>query len=542
MGFLLLLVCFVNVSLSSAGLDSDCPRKELPPGVVVAVPGSRVHLTCSGDVRVDGIRVNFTRNWPATKKNMLVQDITSNTGESLNHSDENSSKSRAGEGPSSNSTERVVRTEDPEHTKDESDQSDAEMDFKVGHGEEEEKGGSRSIQSSPIWRWMKKPLWKEDKQRISYGNTLELESVGITDSGNYTCLHRDRDEFSVKLIIMDPPERPTIFCYKKFPSSKILCEWTPQRPVVTPPSCHLLLNKSPSVRLNFTHLPCSYSVQHSRCWCAVDFNDDDQRSPYMAFLCVTTFTGNAISDLLHFTPLDILKPDPPSNVLVLPEEGQPTAIKVRWNLPTSWKQDSHYELEYEIKYRPLISSPEYEQTTTIKGWRRHIIVDAIPGVEYVIHLRAKDEYDGLWSEWSSPVYGKSWTAITDVQTTAVFNLTDYTEGSGSGADTDALELVQDLPMTSHLFVGISAFFALLLIILVIYILRHKDRFMSKLYSPSVITQRDALSAPVPTEGQALVTFTPMCCQQHTANHCEEREEMEDEAMHFNNASYFFLQS
>lgn len=37
------------------------------------------------------------------------------------------------------------------------------------------------------------------------------------------------------------------------------------------------------------------------------------------------------------------------------------------------------------------------------------ITDVMPGVEYQIWVRTKEEYDGQWSDWSTPVIGKSWT-------------------------------------------------------------------------------------------------------------------------------------
>lgn len=33
----------------------------------------------------------------------------------------------------------------------------------------------------------------------------------------------------------------------------------------------------------------------------------------------------------------------------------------------------------------------------------------MPGVEYLIQVRAKEEFDGQWSEWSPATYAKSWT-------------------------------------------------------------------------------------------------------------------------------------
>ena len=45
----------------------------------------------------------------------------------------------------------------------------------------------------------------------------------------------------------------------------------------------------------------------------------------------------------------------------------------------------------------------------IKGTHSYTIRDAMPGVEYFIQLRTREEYDGHWSDWSTPVYESSWT-------------------------------------------------------------------------------------------------------------------------------------
>ena len=50
------------------------------------------------------------------------------------------------------------------------------------------------------------------------------------------------------------------------------------------------------------------------------------------------------------------------------------------------------------------------QVNTIRGsTRSYMITDALSGSDYVIQLRMKEEYDGQWSEWSSPVNSTSWT-------------------------------------------------------------------------------------------------------------------------------------
>ncbi|KAK1895302.1 Interleukin-6 receptor subunit alpha [Dissostichus eleginoides] len=316
--------------------------------------------------------------------------------------------------------------------------------------------------------------------------TVENTVVRLSDSGRFTCYHRGRERFSLKVKVADPPETPQLSCYKKSPSSKIRCEWAPQKPFTIFPNCSLFLSKSATK--SFLHLQCTYSSKHSRCWCALDHNDDELRSNYMAYLCVTSMAGNTTSSLLSFMPLSILKPDPPSGVSVRQEEGQEMRMTVTWSLPITWKsQDSFYKLIYEIKYRPLKSFDHWQ-------------------------LRTREEYDGQWSDWSTPLYESSWTAKRSVEyedlTATTFSV--YTEGSGADEDlSDVPEPVQGGDEGPHHILWISCgSFAFLSVILALFIFRHRDRFMSKLKSMSVSipygdSPRPAPSAQTPPEGHAL---------------------------------------
>ncbi|KAI9533298.1 hypothetical protein NQZ68_025692 [Dissostichus eleginoides] len=569
------LLCALCATPVHGIFDGTCPKKDPPPGVLVLSPGSKLVLSCSGHVEADGVKV---RVGSSSDENRTSVNNISNP-EALMKSAKPTVENTVGEGYHSNTTEagesKSLKHSATAYTA----SASTPTVWETGDYEEEEgEDGSRvtrSIKPRLQWKWNGRIVGKGDRDwgEISFerrGSSLSLSSVRLSDSGRFTCYHRGRERFSLKVKVADPPETPQLSCYKKSPSSKIRCEWAPQKPFTIFPNCSLFLSKSATK--SFLHLQCTYSSKHSRCWCALDHNDDELRSNYMAYLCVTSMAGNTTSSLLSFMPLSILKPDPPSGVSVRQEEGQEMRMTVTWSLPITWKsQDSFYKLIYEIKYRPL-KSFDHWQIQMIKGTHSYTIRDAMPGVEYLIQLRTREEYDGQWSDWSTPLYESSWTAKRSVEyedlTATTFSV--YTEGSGADEDlSDVPEPVQGGDEGPHHILWISCgSFAFLSVILALFIFRHRDRFMSKLKSMSVSipygdSPRPAPSAQTPPEGHALVTFAPPCNKEPPPSEMEEsKEENEEEseeeneeeseeekqrlneridALHFNNSSYFFLQ-
>ncbi|XP_053287699.1 interleukin-6 receptor subunit alpha [Pleuronectes platessa] len=570
--------------------DGSCPRRDPPPGVLVLSVGSNLVLTCKGHVTVDGVKVDIARNSPNANRRASSSVAPTTHGNIIYSKQESSLKEAQHISPEAEVSTVTTETRGPRdrdtanpaspttHVTQptsvggllrgrsgwDSEEPDGEGDYWEDEEEEGENGSrvTRGIKSRPQWKLNGKTVGtgRQEWREITFekrGATLSLFSVRETASGRYSCHHRGRERFSFRVVVEDPPESPRLSCYKKSPSSKIRCEWTPQRPVSRHMNCSLMLNKRPTGA--FRHYQCSYSSRLSRYWCALDFNEDELRTYHMAYLCVTSVAGNATSALLPFTPLDILKPDPPSDITVTQVEGHETWIKVNWNFSTSWKtQDRYYTLIYEVKYRPLESSNHHEQIKMIKNQRWHTITDVMPGVEYLIWVRTKEEYEGHWSDWSSPVNVSSWTAykLSDDLMATMFP-ESIEEGSAAEDVTpnDPGPVVSGMEVSHHA-LWICGSFLLMSIILAAYMFRHKDRLTSKLHCLRVpVTQSSDSSQPPPTttaapEGQALVTFIPPCYDQPSSGEADEGEgeneeelrlEERPEAVHFTNTSYFLTQ-
>uniref|UniRef100_A0A1A8FX03 Interleukin 6 receptor n=2 Tax=Nothobranchius TaxID=28779 RepID=A0A1A8FX03_9TELE len=517
-----LWLCVLCVVPVCSFIDVKCPRKDPPPGVVVISPGSRLVLTCSGHVWVDGAKVvlngsNINKRRPAPVRNTTTKKaagnaavLTKNQTSLQNPVNERIFSPTAETGVSLEPDRRTASplTVQPAST------STATMggsDWEDNEMESDEEEGSRvtrGIKLRPQWKRTEQLVQRGDTNRgkvtfLGHGAALTLESVRLTDAGNYTCHHRGREAFAVEVVVADPPEKPSLSCYKKSPESKIQCEWRPLKPIAKVPSCYLLLSKGETH--NFHQVPCSYSSQRSLCWCDLEHNQSELRTTHSAILCVTSITGNDTSNAIKFTPLNFMKPDPPSDVTAHQEERQEKVIKVTWNLPPTWKHQCNcYDIIYEIRYRPATSV--HDQVSMIRSKTSYIITNVLSGVDYLIQLRIREADDGHWSDWSSPVHARSWTAeVVDLTTPMVYlqTLADYPDGSENGSYSRSGH-----PYVSHQVIWISAVSASSAVFLVIYVFRTKlmSRFHKHQVAPFGDPPPPSLHIPAAKDEHALLTF------------------------------------
>ncbi|XP_065759440.1 interleukin-6 receptor subunit alpha isoform X1 [Muntiacus reevesi] len=301
------------------------------------------------------------------------------------------------------------------------------------------------------------------------GRRLLLQSVQLSNSGNYSCYREGHPAGSVRLVVDVPPEKPQLSCFQKSPLSKVNCEWSPRSPPSLTTKAVLLVRKIPA--RGFQE-PCQYSPEAQRFSCQLAVPEGDS-SLYVVSLCVANSAGNESSSPLTFEGYELLQPDPPVNITVRAMDGSPRWLSVTWQDPPSWNS-YFYRLHFELRYRTEQSKTF--TTLMIKDLQYHCIIrDAWSGMRHVVQLRAQEEFsNGLWSEWSPEVTGIPWTESRSSATTELRTSTQApttTEDNPSIFSKDSAKTtsipVQDstsVPLPTFLVAGGSLAFGTLLCI------------------------------------------------------------------------------
>nr|AVI05199.1 interleukin 6 receptor [Ctenopharyngodon idella] len=578
--FMFLFGVFSAIKVQSAQEDELCPRQEPLPGVLVLKLGSNVVLGCRGHVTVDDVllastsvmnkkyrnkqREDITVSWTSKRVYANATQITSMKGDATigTYQKTDSGMYTKTKGDTTvtmkppvairkeqSTSRRVLRAVSQTAGHEEEAfgitmGTDPDLDDYEDYDYEEE--GSR------VTRGIKKRTrWTLNGRQVHVGvergGILRRPHLSLADAGNYSCYRGERLISTFKISVGAPPERPTVFCYRKFHTSKVRCDWTSKDPVTPRPLCYLLLNRG--LFGNITHVPCSFS--RSRCWCAFPVEEGD-RTLHVAKMCVSNTAGSATSPELSFRLHDIIKPDPPTRVVVRAVEGQKHILKVSWSYPSSWKH-GFYVLHFQLRYRPQLAEQYQPVLIGDRADRQQswTIYDALPNTQYEVQLRAKDEFDGVWSDWTDTVLAATWsdletTTSSESNTLEPFEM--FPEGSGgSGEDPGVGSVVivgaDDIGhATAWLYVScvFGLFFLVALTMLTVFFFRNKLHFMSRLgkqtlpFTLLLHSSRPfpapAASEQLPGEGKSL-----MSPPKHSLQHFLP---VEQEGIHLHNMDYF----
>ncbi|XP_036395749.1 interleukin-6 receptor subunit alpha [Megalops cyprinoides] len=566
----LLLSILVVIDVQSFQ-ERKCPKKDPPPGVLVLAPGKELTLSCSGRITVNGVDITESSGVPRGREERDNHPSPTGVWRGEEHRGERPDRAE------SVTVSHAGLADRPDHSSQKGETVNVTSEdggvtlnrglngtqVKAAHsfegaavnGHASGVDGVHDEGVGPAERMQRglRVQWKVNGSvrpaEVDGGDTLHLSALRLSDTGVYSCHQGRKQAFSVRITVAKPPERPTLTCLRKTPTSKIRCDWTSAQSINPTPQCYLILKKGLQGQLST--LNCSYSVSRARCWCALDHPEGD-RNTYLASLCVTNTAGNVTSPLTEIHPLDIIKPDPPRNISVRGEEGKTHRLRVTWNNPISWRAD-FYRLRFHLQYAPVLQGkPKNEKQDVFIEGLSFTIRDALPHTKYLLQMRAREEFNtGQWSDWSPAVYAYTW-ADPEPSTTSViasiFDLDPLSEGSGMPPDDQLSASVTQSPINPtwlHLSWVFGACTILLLTALAVYILRHRERFISKLHK---LGQRSASHTPAPPpsqlpqeEGNPLVSQEPSSPSQHQDTPFLQEGEERGEGIHLNNIGYFLVQ-
>ncbi|OCT69486.1 interleukin-6 receptor subunit alpha [Xenopus laevis] len=246
------------------------------------------------------------------------------------------------------------------------------------------------------------------KRMIKEGRLL-LNSIQSKDGNLYTCIKEKQSICSVELLVAEL-EKPVMECYLRHPASNITCEWKKNSSL--PRGTIVILISSMGYSAEPTINSCSYFTLSKKYQCRLH-HTEGRTENYFLSLCVTRQTDSTMSDIIMVNYKSIVQPDPPIEVTASPVEFAPRKLRVKWRKPRSWS-GTYYELLYEVQYRAENSHHVSSVTTSDRIFH---IVDAFKGRRHFVSVRAKEEFDGLWSSWSQEVVGTPWTDSTQKEPT-----------------------------------------------------------------------------------------------------------------------------
>ncbi|XP_072560203.1 interleukin-27 subunit beta isoform X1 [Paramormyrops kingsleyae] len=237
--------------------------------------------------------------------------------------------------------------------------------------------------------------WMRNGTVLTPGGFLTLQNVSLESGGIYTC-HAANGTMLQRLHLQPgyPPSTPEVRCWSPNYPHSVICSWDEQ-PEPTLPTSYIATY---SLQHSREVLPC-HSVPDANRRCVMQGMKLFSIDHYIFNVTAINPLGSS-TRLLLFTLEDIVKPDPPVNVRVVP--GFTKQLIVEWAPPPTWTNLPYFPLKYKVRFyrnskaSARILGPYESLKMTLKG--------LLPGSTYYIQISAQELLDvGQSSDWTTPI-------------------------------------------------------------------------------------------------------------------------------------------
>ncbi|XP_063065923.1 interleukin-11 receptor subunit alpha [Engraulis encrasicolus] len=248
-----------------------------------------------------------------------------------------------------------------------------------------------------------------DQAEAQDDSSLSLPDVNSSMEGNYSCHDQQSGALihALQLRLGNPPSRVNITCW--LPNHfRVYCSWT---------------------RLADSLLPTHYISSYISAYQSVSEVEECIQEVVGSQKCVVfhprIWGPRHTVNITEVNPLgmqqtilrvdlqQLLKPDPPEEVVCMSVEGHPTKLLVQWRSPASWNPEDGlqvaFPLEYQLRYRPVGS--RFWSTLYIENRTSLMITDALAGHLHHVQVQAREAIDPQtqWSDWSPLIQEQPWT-------------------------------------------------------------------------------------------------------------------------------------
>ncbi|XP_046903305.1 interleukin-27 subunit beta [Hypomesus transpacificus] len=273
--------------------------------------------------------------------------------------------------------------------------------------------------------------WRLNGSVFQRGANLTLLSTSLEDQGLYSCY--DSAGLLLRSLLLDPgypPSSPKVQCWSPRYPLQAICSWEghahnilrthfilsyrgkgeTQQCRIHHSSGRPLLNteraplKPVALSLGAEAPPSGQvALPPGQEWFCV-LENMDQYTLYQINITAVNPLGRS-TQLLSRTMEDIIKPDPPVNVRVVPKSSR--TCFVEWAPPPSWPFFSIFPLKYKVKYQYERQRRGTTETAPLGPYETSSVLlgGLVPGSTYLVQVCAIDLLDlGFCSDWSTPVH------------------------------------------------------------------------------------------------------------------------------------------